>query len=230
MFYNKDGRLFMIKRMLFCTFGIVLLGVAALAAVNVYVGHKAKDFLYPDAKSAPTAHTALILGAKVYKNGRLSHMLEDRVLTGLELYRQGKAKKLLLSGDHGRKAYDEVNAMRNYLLKKGVPTQDIFMDHAGFNTYNSMYRARDVFQVQDVIVVTQEFHAPRSVYIARALGLDAVGVVADRRTYMRSSQFKSDTRELLARVKAFLDVKRGAKPKFLGEEIPIQGDGRKTLG
>ncbi|MCP4403969.1 MAG: hypothetical protein GY801_42520 [bacterium] len=220
----------MLKRMILYSLGGILLGVTALAAVNAYVGHKAKNFLYPDVKSVPGAHTALILGAKVYQGGRLSHMLEDRVLTGLELYRQGKVKKLLLSGDHGRKAYDEVNAMRNYLLKKGVPPQDIFMDHAGFNTYNSMYRARDVFQVQDVIVVTQEFHVPRSVYIARALGLDAVGVTADRRVYMRSTQLKSDSREILARVKAFLDVNRRVKPKFLGTEIPIQGDGRKTLG
>ena len=220
----------MIKRMILPSLGGLLLGLAVLAAMNVYVGHKAKDFLYPDAKSVPGAHTALILGAKVYHNGRLSHMLEDRVLTGLELYQQGKVNKLLLSGDHGRKGYDEVNAMRNYLLKKGVPAQDIFLDHAGFNTYNSMYRARDVFQVQDVIVVTQQFHVPRSVYIARAIGLDAVGITADRRTYMRSSQLKSDTREILARVKAVLDVTRRAKPKFLGEKIPIQGDGRKTLG
>ena len=104
------------------------------------------------------------------------------------------------------------------------------MDHAGFNTYASMYRARDVFQAQEVIIVTQKFHVARAVYIAQKLGLNAVGLVADRRAYMRTSRVKSELREVLARVKAFLDVQIWhAKPKYLGEVIPITGDGRNTL-
>ncbi len=207
---------------------IVGLGVWAL---NAYLGAAARPFIYASPAVAPKAYTALILGAKILPGGFLSHMLEDRVLTGLDLYRQGKVKKLLLSGDHGRKDYDEVNAMRAYLLKRGVPAADIFLDHAGFNTYNSMYRARDIFQVRDVIVVTQRFHVARAVYLARALGLNAVGVVADQRTYAQKSRLKSAMRETLARVKAVLDVHiLRRRPTYLGDVIPITGDGRKTLG
>lgn len=207
---------------------ILLLGGAS--GINLYISKAAGHAIYEHGQKVPKAYAALILGAKVHPSGRLSHMLEDRVITGLELYREGTVQKLLLSGDHGQKEYDEVNAMRAYLLKHGVPAQDIFMDHAGFNTYASMYRARDVFQVQDVIVVTQKFHLPRAVYIARQLGLQAVGLVADRRVYMPASQIKSTVRELLARVKAFVDVHLlHAQPKYLGEAIPITGDGRKTV-
>ena len=195
--------------------------------MNLYISNAAEGYVYQDVHDVSHAHTAIILGAKVYPSGRLSHMLEDRVLTGLELYRQGNVKKLLLSGDHGQVNYDEVNAMREYLIKHGVDARDIFMDHAGFDTYDSMYRAREVFLVRDVIVVTQKFHVARAVYIARALGLHATGVVADRRTYL--SQKKSEIREILARVKAFMDVQiLHAKPSYLGNIIPITGDGRST--
>ncbi|MBD3307129.1 hypothetical protein GF339_11945 [candidate division KSB3 bacterium] len=209
---------------------VICLGLGGIAGINAFMQWTLEESLYREAEAVPKAYTALILGAKVFSSGRLSHMLEDRVLTGLELYQQGKVQKLLLSGDHGQVEYDEVNAMREYLLDRGVPPQDIFMDHAGFRTYESMYRARDVFQVQDVVIVTQEFHLARSVYTARALGLEAYGLVADRRPYTPASQMKSDLREILARVKAFLDVEiLRPTPTYLGEAIPITGDGRKTL-
>ncbi len=209
-------------------FGGVLF--AAALGVNLYITRTATPMIYANVSQVPPAYTALILGAKVHGGGRLSHILEDRVITGLELYRRGKVKKLLLSGDHGQQAYDEVNAMREYLLKNGVPAQDIFMDHAGFDTYSSMYRARDVFQAMDVIVVTQEFHLPRAVFLARSLGVNAVGIVADRRAYTQTSRLKSAVREPLARVKSFVEVMLRAKPKYLGDAIPITGDGRQTLG
>jgi len=207
-----------------------IVGAAAIFGVNTYVSRIATPAIYADFSTIPPAYTALILGAKVHGGGRLSHMLEDRVLTGLELYRLGKVKKLLLSGDHGQQAYDEVNAMRDYLLKQGVPAQDIFMDHAGFDTYSSMYRARDVFQVRDVIVVTQAFHLPRAVFLARSLGLEASGLAADRRTYTQVSRLKAAVREPLARVKSFAEALLRVKPKYLGDAIPITGDGRQTLG
>lgn len=212
---------------------IILLGLTGLIAifgVSAYISYETRSVIYAEISQISPAYTALILGAKVHSGGRLSNMLEDRVLTGLELYRQGKVKKLLLSGDHGQQAYDEVNAMRDYLLKQGVPAQDIFMDHAGFDTYSSMYRARDVFQVRDVIVVTQAFHLPRAVFLARSLGLDAVGLVADRRTYTQASRLKAAAREPLARVKSFAETLLRVKPKYLGDAIPITGDGRQTLG
>jgi SanA protein len=200
-----------------------------IGAINVYIISASKKFRYDTANHLPRMHTAVILGAVVDSTGRLSNALEDRVLTGLKLYQKGNAKKLLLSGDHGQVNYDEVNSMRQYLLKKGVPPQDLFMDHAGFRTYDSMYRARDIFQVHDAIIVTQKFHLARAVYTARALGIDAVGINADRRWYPLSSRVKLHLREVLARVKAFLDLHVWkAKPKFLGDIIPITGDGRKT--
>ncbi len=207
-----------------------IISLGLFGVMNLYVVKGSKSKIYETISQVPATYTALILGAKVYADGALSPMLEDRVLTGLELYRRGKVHKLLLSGDHGQKQYDEVNAMRDYLLHKGVPARDIFMDHAGFNTYSSMYRARDVFLVKDVVIVTQKFHLTRAVYIANSLQLRAVGVIADRRMYLKASQLKSDVREVLARVKAVADVTLQAKPKYLGPVIPITGDGRETSG
>ena len=213
-------------------FFFIILAVAAFVAiVNASVKRYSRKYIHSDPKHVPKAHTAIILGAKVYQNGRLSGMLEDRVLTGLDLYRRGKVRKLLLSGDHGQVRYDEVNTMRKYLLARHVPARDIFMDHAGFSTYDSMYRARDVFEVSDAIVVTQKFHLNRAVYIARHLGLKASGIAADRRQYMKISRIRSGLREIPAQVKAFLYVRIfRPQPKYLGEKIPITGDGRRTKG
>ncbi len=208
---------------------ICLIPILVVGAVNVYIGKYSKKYIHKKGNS-PKAHTAIILGAKVYKSGKLSGMLEDRVLTGLELYRKGKVRKLLLTGDHGGKRYDEVNNMRKYLLKKRVAAKDIFMDHAGFSTYDSMYRAREIFHVKDAVVVTQGFHIARAVYIARHLGINATGIIADRRKYKKSSRIKAEIRETAARVKAFLFVHVfKPEPRFLGKSIPITGDGRKTL-
>lgn len=177
-------------------------------------------------ESCPQAETAIILGARVYPNGTLSPVLADRVTTGIELYRQGKVKKLLLTGDHGQTTYDEVNHMRQFAMERGVPEKDIFMDHAGFSTYDSMYRARDIFVVSKAIIVTQEFHLPRALYIARTLGIEAFGVKADKRQYVGENYLQF--REILARTKASAQIMLGMKPKYLGPEIPISGDGRAT--
>ncbi len=125
--------------------------------------------------------------------------------TGYELYANGKAQRILVSGDHGRKEYDEVNAMKRYLQDKGVPGSHIFMDHAGFNTYDSIYRARDIFLVKKVIIVTQEYHLKRAVFIARKLGLEAYGVAAARRNY-GPVMLKYELREMMARNKDFLNI------------------------
>lgn len=201
------------------------LGVASAIAVNLYVYWNGSAHVVPAAQAQP-ADAALVLGAYVYPDGTPSAMLADRLDTALDLYRAGKVRKLLLSGDHGRTDYDEVNAMRRYLEQRGVPEPDIFMDHAGFNTYASMYRARDVFRVRRVLVVTQRFHLTRALYLARQLGLQAEGVEADRRPYTDYYE----VREMAARVKAFLDVQLGTRPDFLGPAIPISGDGRATRG
>jgi vancomycin permeability regulator SanA len=133
-----------------------------------------------------------------------------------------------VSGDHGRKDYDEVNTMKSFLMEKGVPSEDIFMDHAGFSTYESLYRARDIFQVKKVIITSQEYHLMRAVFIARELGLEAYGVAADKHIY-HGAMMKSELREIAARNKDFLTAKIFKPlPKYLGEVIPVTGDGRAT--
>ncbi|MHB9095716.1 MAG: SanA/YdcF family protein [Eubacteriales bacterium] len=207
------------------------LALAALAVfsfalyANISVNRAGQTGVY-SVESSPQAEAAIILGARVYESGGVSQVLADRLETGIELYKKGKVKKLLLTGDHGQKSYDEVNQMRIYALRRGIPEGDIFMDHAGFSTYDSMYRARDVFRVKSVLVVTQDFHLPRALYIARWLGLEAHGVSADKRVYVGQNYLYF--RELLARTKAVAQLALGMKPKYLGPAIPITGDGRAT--
>ncbi|HEB12736.1 MAG TPA: hypothetical protein ENI11_03555 [Actinobacteria bacterium] len=172
---------------------------------------------------------AIVFGAKVYENGELSPMLADRVQTAIDLYQLGKVKKLLLTGDHGRVGYDEVNAMKGYALARQVDEEDIFTDHAGFSTYESIYRAREVFRVKKAVLVTQKFHLRRTLYIARSAGLDVQGLIADKREYNISNS-TSSFREYFANLKAFWEVTTGKNPTFLGPAIPITGDGRKSRG
>jgi len=204
---------------------IAIVGVSALVIDYIVCRGGEKYILTPE--EVTDSDAIIVLGAYVYPNGRLSDMLKDRVDTALELFKDGKGKKLLLSGDHGQTTYDEVNGMKNYVKAKGIKGEDIFMDHAGFSTYETMYRARDVFKAKKVIIITQEYHLKRAVYIARKLGLDAYGVAADKQKYRGMATYKA--REVLARCKAFLYVNvTKPKPKFLGEPIPITGDGRVT--
>lgn len=176
----------------------------------------------------PKADAILVLGAYVFPSGTVSTMLNDRLTVGYELYELGKAPKLLVSGDHGQKDYDEVNSMKTFLKDKGVPGQNVFMDHAGFSTYESMYRARDIFKIQKVIIVTQEYHLKRAVFVARALGLDAYGVASDKRDYGQA-MLVYKLREIAARNKDFLWAKIvKPEPTFLGDAIPVFGDGKAT--
>lgn len=202
-------------------------GVAALALVNLVVWWPARTGIVTVADARP-AQVALVLGAGVWDDGTPSAVLMDRLQVALQLYEAGKVQKILCTGDHGDAGYDEVNAMRLYLEKKGVPTEDIFMDHAGFDTYDSMYRARDVFGVRSALVVTQAFHLPRALFLAQRMGIQAQGVSATLRPYIGDDWY--EYREVPARAKAFGEVLLARKPVFLGPEIPITGDGRATHG
>jgi SanA protein len=207
---------------------IVIVGLAVLVT-NVIVALSAHGSIVDQAEDAPQAQVAIVLGARVYPNGGLSPMLTDRLATGVRLYKLGKVEKLLLSGDHGQTTYDEVNAMLRYALDQGVPEEDVFTDHAGFSTYDTMYRARDVFQVTTALVVTQGFHLARAVYTARSLGLDATGVPADIQPY--ANEWRFAVRDWLARAKAFYQLHVSKpEPRYLGPAIPIDGDGRATRG
>jgi SanA protein len=195
--------------------------------INAYIKSSAKDKIITASEAATLdADCVLILGVGVWEGGRPSYMLEDRLLQGIELYENGASDRLLMSGDHGRKEYDEVNVMKQFAIERNIPSEHIFMDHAGFSTYESMYRARDVFKADKIIVVTQEYHLYRALYIAEKLGLEAYGVASDPRQYV-GQQYR-ELREILARVKDFFNVIIKPKPTYLGVAIPVSGNGDLT--
>ncbi len=167
----------------------------------------------------------LILGAGIWNN-KPSPMLKDRLLMGLDLYEKDVASKIIVSGDHGKEDYDEVNVMKNYLVENKVPSENVFMDHAGFSTYDSIYRAKEIFKAKNVVIVTQKYHLYRALYIAKSLGLNAYGVSADARNYTGATY--RELREVLARDKDFIKCLFKVSPTYLGEEIPVSGNGNLT--
>ena len=208
---------------------LCLLGVCGVCGINAYVVGSTKDqILSPaDATALAEVDCVLVLGCYVNENGEPSQMLKDRLAAGVAMYEAGAAPKLLLSGDHGRYTYDEVTAMGQYALDAGIPARDIFLDHAGFSTYESIYRAKEIFGARKILIISQEYHLYRSLQIANALGLEAYGVPADGNDY--SGQFFRDVREILARNKDWVKSIFKPKPTFLGDAVPISGDGNITI-
>ena len=206
-------------------FFLCLLFLIFCVIVNIYEVQSTKEFVYSNPAALPRKYTVLIPGAKVYTNS-VSHVVNDRIKAAVSLVEGGKCQVYLVSGDHGTKSYDEVNVIKKYMQNNyGADESKIFLDHAGFSTYETMYRARDIFCVEGVVIVTQKKFAPRAAYIARKLGLDAVVYEAPEvYPYARNTKLSWEAREFLARVKAFFDVTFHAKPKYLGDQIPITGD------
>lgn len=202
---------------------VVIIGIICLI-VNYFVvlSTKSKLMIADEAAKIGNVDCILILGAGV-QNGRPSPMLEDRLLRGIELYEKGASNKIIVSGDHAREGYDEVNIMKKFIMDKGVPSSDIFMDHAGLNTYDSVYRAKEIFEVNKMIIVTQEYHLYRALYISQALGVEAYGVSSNPREYM--GQIFRDIREVAARDKDFVKCIFKPKATILGSAIPVSGDG-----
>ena len=204
--------------------GAFVIGIAFVLVTDLIVlRFRSSILLIGEVDHAPVA---IVLGAKVKADGEPSDILRDRLLTAIDLYRAGSIDKILVSGDDGQVEYDEVNAMRLYLLAADVDPDDIFLDHAGFDTYDSMARANKVFGITKAIVVTQKYHLPRALYLADAFGIEAQGVVADRQTYLGILRYQA--RELLADTKAVIDVIFHVSPHFLGDAIDVTGDGRVT--
>ena len=205
---------------------ILVVGLTALFSINSYVKVSVKNQILSTEKAAQIdSECILVLGAGV-RGGNPSHMLEDRLLQSINLYRIGASDRLLMSGDHGRKDYDEVNVMKQVAIDAGIPSKQVFMDHAGFSTYESLYRTRDIFQAKKIIIVTQEYHLYRALYIANGLGIEANGVASDLRPY--AGQEYREIREILARVKDFFYVMIKPEPTYLGDAIPVNGDGDLT--
>jgi SanA protein len=215
----------LVVRIVLGALATVVLLVAAANAIVLLGGRGTTH----DPEAVPHAQVALVLGAGVDAAGRPSAMLEDRLRVAARLYREHRVDKVLASGDHGRPDYDEVNAMRRELLRLGVASSDLFTDHAGFDTLDSVVRARRVFEVRSAIIVTQAFHLPRALWLARHAGLEAHGLAADRGSYGSKGRL-AKVREVLARTKAVKDVVTGAQPRFLGPRIDIAGDGRASRG
>ncbi|MEC4271847.1 ElyC/SanA/YdcF family protein [Adlercreutzia sp. R25] len=219
-----------LKRIGLGVLALAVLGAVAIFAIDAHVRSSAESRIVTadEAASLGDVDCVLVLGCGVRPNGHPSDMLADRIAQGVALYENGTSPKLLMSGDHGRSDYDEVNAMRDVAVEAGVPADDVFMDHAGFSTYESMYRARDVFQAKRIVIVSQKYHLYRALYVAERLGLDAYGVSADLRPY--AGQEARDLREILARDKDFFTSLVQPLPTFLGDPISLSGSGSATEG
>ncbi len=218
-------RLLIVLIILVC---LAAVGIATILGVNFYVKHVGgKNIITPEeALELKDVDCIMVLGCRVKSNGEPSDMLYDRLKRGIELYEQGVSPKIIMSGDHGTKEYDEVNTMKRFAIESGVPSSDVFMDHAGFSTYESVYRAKEIFEADKIIIVTQDYHLYRALFIAEQLGIEAYGVNADYRTYL--GQSKREVREILARCKDFVNTVFKPEPKYLGEVIPVSGDGNMT--
>ena len=203
---------------------IAIISIILVLSINFYVVGIAKNKMIKDNDYSllKDVDCILILGAGIWGD-KPSPMLQDRLDEGIKLYKEGIASKIIMSGDHGREEYDEVNIMKEYAIEQGVPSEDIFMDHAGFSTYESIYRAKEIFGADNIVIVTQEYHLYRALYIADKLNINAYGVNSDPRKY--SGQTFRELREILARNKDFINCIIKPEPTYLGESIPVSGDG-----
>lgn len=203
-----------------------MISLLIIMLINLYVIFSTKDQIVEnDLEKRKDIDCVIILGAGIWGDSP-SPMLQDRLDVGIEIYKDGIVPKIIMSGDHGRKEYDEVNIMKEYAINKGVSSIDIFMDHAGFSTYDSIYRAKKIFGAKNIIIVTQEYHLYRALYISNSLDLNAYGVSSDPRKY--SGQLYRELREILARNKDFIKSIYKPKSTYLGETIPVSSNGNVT--
>lgn len=203
-----------------------LILVIIVFSINFFVKlSTSKLIINSNSKKIENYNCILVLGAGIW-NDEPSPMLKDRLDVAIELYNNKKASKIIMSGDHTKENYDEVNTMKKYAIDKGVKSEDIFMDHAGISTYDSIYRAKNIFKADKLIIVTQKYHLYRSLYIAKSLDIESFGVEATPTKY--SGAFMREVREILARDKDFVKSVFKPKSKYLGEAIPVDGNGNDT--
>ena len=216
-----------IKKIVFILSVILLVLVLVVLGINGYIKSSTKNQIISveESSNLEDIDCIIILGAGIWGD-KPSPMLEDRLLQGIELYNNNVSTKIIMSGDHGREEYDEVNIMKEFAIKKGVPSENIFMDHAGFSTYESIYRAKEIFEADKIVIVTQKYHLYRALHIANSLGIEAYGVGADPRQYVGAMY--RELREILARNKDFVKCLFKPEPTYLGETIPVSGNGNAT--
>jgi SanA protein len=205
--------------------GCGVVAIVLLGSLRLWIERRTRDHVYVRIEDVPSYSVALVLGAGLWPDGSLTPILADRVAVAAELYHAGTVRKLLCSGDNRFVDYNEPQAMLEYAVRLGVPEEDIVLDYAGRRTYDSCYRARAIFGVERMVVVTQRFHAARTLYLCNALGVDAVAVLADRRSYS-IQRVTWETREYLALALAWWDVNVRHPVPVLGDRLPILGSGR----
>jgi SanA protein len=207
-----------IKIIIRITLTAIIVGILFSVGVNYGVRTFSAQYIVSDIGKVSHTRVALVLGASVASDGTLMPALHDRALTAVELYKSAKIERILVSGDNGSRYYNEVEPTKKFLIDAGVPAEKIYLDYAGFDTYDSMFRAFTLFGVKEAVIITQGFHLPRAVYIARSLGIDATGMVADKRAYAWKNSFI----EYFATIKAFFDVVFQSKSKYGGAKIIIR--------
>ena len=216
-----------IKRLIIICLCLGVAGLLVLIGLNMYIKGAVKDRIVETADLLDEEFDCImVLGCQVKEGGEPSHMLRDRLQRGVEAHNCGVSEKLLMSGDHGRADYNEVETMKQYAIDEGIESENIFMDHAGFSTYESIYRAKEVFGVEKMVIITQKYHLYRALYIAEKLGIEAYGVASDYHIY--AGQSMRDLREVLARTKDFVTTIVKPTPTYLGDFIDIHGNGNIT--
>lgn len=206
---------------------VALAIVAVFAVTNVVTIVGSKDSIVSaDEASISSADAIVVLGASVFADGTPSGILQDRLDDGIALYFARVAPKLIMSGDNGTESYNEVRVMKQYAIAQGVPSEDIFCDHAGFSTYESMYRAKYVFGCQRIVVATQTYHLYRALWSAKSLGMQATGVPSDYHEYQKQLQY--DIREVPARTKDFFKALFRMPSTYVGDAISLDQDGDVT--
>ena len=215
------------SRMVKIAFIVLAIIILVIFGINLFVVLSTRKYIVSEENAVEIGDVdcIIVLGCGV-KNNKPTPMLEDRLLEGIRLYKNGTSAKIIMTGDHGRQDYDEVNVMKQFAIDKGVPSEDIFMDHAGFSSYDSIYRAKEIFQANKVVIVTQKYHLYRSIYIAKKLGMEAYGVASNPRPY--AGQLAREAREIVARNKDFFKVLIKPQSTYLGETIPVSGNGNAT--
>lgn len=210
-------------RILLLLLAVALIGVLSIAVINKYVYSNNSDKIKKSITEVPTEEpnrVGIVFGARVFADGRLTNSLYDRVLTGVELYRAGRVKKLLMSGDRQGDNYDEPAAMKKMALELGVAESDIVLDNDGKRTFDSCYRAKEIFEIQKAILVTQDYHQPRALYLCNSLGIDSIGITANRRTYDREDYYH--LREFFSVASAWSEINIWSFEVAKGQKQPIQ--------
>lgn len=212
-----------VKYGVICLIMVIVLMLIILG-INLYVKSSTKNQIIEnnDYSNLKDIDCIVVLGAGIWGD-KPSPMLEDRLLQAIDLYQNNVSLKIIMSGDHGKQDYDEVNTMKDFAIEKGVPSESIFMDHAGFSSYESIYRAKEIFGAKKIVIVTQKYHLYRALYIANQLGIESYGVGADPRQYVGATY--RELREILARNKDFIKCIFKPEPTYLGDTIPVSGNG-----